>query len=170
MNKQFNKTSPSEIFLTAQIKQAQTEDSLDQIKQISSINLEKELDEWNDEQETYDLINEVEYKMLNFRSELRRERAEIESTKSQQKLLEIVAQSKIKQTEASLKFTVEALENKFIRQQGTTNGYVEYIQQSIAQQKKEDASINHYMKLLEKRVEALEFELGIENVNQQQEL
>ncbi|CAD8099558.1 unnamed protein product [Paramecium primaurelia] len=168
MNKQFHKTSPPEIFLTIQTKQAQQEDSIDQIKQVRSVSLEKELAQLNDEQETYDMINEIEYKMLNFRSDLRRERAEIESTKSQQKLLEIVAQSKIKQLETSLKFSVEALENKFIREQGTTNGYVEYIQQSISQQKKEDASISHYIKLLEKRVASLEFELGIENVNNQQ--
>jgi hypothetical protein len=47
-------------------------------------------------------MNELEYKMMNIRSELRRERAEIESTKSQIKLLEIIIKSKIKQTETSL--------------------------------------------------------------------
>lgn len=65
--------------------------------------------------------------MMNIRSELRRERAEIESTKSQIKLLEIIVGSKIKQSETSLKYSVESLESKFTREQGTTNGYVEYM-------------------------------------------
>lgn len=61
-------------------------------------------------------MNELEYKMMNIRSELRRERAEIESTKSQIKLLEIIIKSKINQTETSLKYSIESLESKFIRE------------------------------------------------------
>lgn len=61
-------------------------------------------------------MNELEYKMMNIRSELRRERAEIESTKSQIKLLEIIIKSKINQTESSLKYSIESLESKFIRE------------------------------------------------------
>ncbi|KAM3132923.1 hypothetical protein pb186bvf_014919 [Paramecium bursaria] len=144
----------STFFVTSRPKSSQT--SQDQIDFFST-QYQKQVET---EQEQYDQILELQYKFMDFRSEVRKERSSMEQTKSAIQMAEIVANSQIKSLQQIVKSQLESLEDKLLRETTYCEGFQNYMDQTIEKQKSED----QYS--LSKRIKKLELDIGIEESNQ----